>query len=153
MKWDDQIVSENELRAYQEDNSDQSLEARVAALIDQQCDTWPQLAEGSALFAEIVTKRVFVQESEVVIQHNPRRIRSTAASVDKASVENRRCFLCPENLPKEEKGIAYGDDLVILCNPFPVLERHLSIVHREHVPQQIEGNAGVLLSLAHDLGS
>jgi uncharacterized protein DUF4922 len=153
MKWDDKIVSGSELRAYQEDETDQNFEARVAALIDQQCDTWPQLAEASVMFAEIVTKRVIVQESEVVIQHNPRRIRSTAASVDKASVENRRCFLCPENLPEEEKGIAYGDDLVILCNPFPVLERHLSIVHREHVPQQIEGNVGVLLSLAQDLGS
>lgn len=153
MKWDDKIISGRELREYQEDETDQSLEARVAALIDQQCDTWAQLAEASAAFSEIVTKRVFVQESEVVIQHNPRRIRSTAASVDKASVENRLCFLCPENLPKEEKGIAYGDDLVILCNPFPVLERHLSIVHREHVPQKIEGNVGVLLSLARDLGS
>lgn len=153
MKWDDKIISGSELRAYQEDETDQSLEARVAALIDQQNHTWPQLAEASATFAEIVTKRVLVQESEVVIQHNPRRIRSTAAPVDKASVEGRRCFLCPENLPPEEKGIAYGDDLVILCNPFPVLDRHLSIVHREHVPQQIEGSVGVLLSLAHDLGS
>ena len=153
MKWDGHIVNQSELRAYQEDETDQSLEARVAALIDQQCDTWPQLAEASAMFAEIVTKRVIVQESEVVIQLNPRRIRSTAASVDKSSVEKRRCFLCPENLPEEEKGIAYGDDLILLCNPFPVLEHHLSIVHRDHVPQQIEGNAGVLLSLAHDLGS
>ena len=152
MTWDDKLVSASELRAYQEDETDQSLEARVAALIDHQCDTWPQLAEASALFSEIVTKRVLVEESEVVIQHNPRRIRSTAASVDKASVENRRCFLCPQNLPPEEKGIAYGD-LVILCNPFPVLEGHLSIVHREHVPQQIDGNVGVLLSLARDLGS
>lgn len=153
MKWYEKLISETELCAYKEDETDQSLEARVAALIDQQCDTWPQLAEASAMFAGIVTKRVFIQESEVVIQHNPWRIRSTGASVDKTSVENRRCFLCPENLPKEEKGIAYGDDLVILCNPFPVLERHLSIVHREHVPQQIEGNINVLLSLAHDLGS
>ena len=105
------------------------------------------------MFAEIETKRVRVEESEVVIQHNPRRVRSTAASVDKASVENRRCFLCAENLPPEEKGIAYGEDLIILCNPFPVLDRHLSIVHREHVPQQIAGNVEQLLSLAHDLGS
>src|SRR6185503_6882728 len=50
-------------------------------------------------------------------------------------------------------GIAYNDDLVILCNPFPVLDRHLSVVHREHSPQQIDGNLETLLSLAHDLGS
>jgi hypothetical protein len=140
------------LRAYQEDETDQSLDARVAALIDQQIETWPQLRDGCEAFARIESKRVGVKECEVVIQHNPRRIRSTAASVDKASVEIRRCFLCPENLPQEEKGIAYVDDLVILCNPFPVLDRHLSIVHREHIPQQIEGNVESLLALAHDLG-
>lgn len=153
MNWDERIVSQRELRAYQEDETDQSLEAGVAALIDQQSETWPLLRAGCDAFAQIETKRVRVEESEVVIQHNPRRIRSTAAPVDKASVENRRCFLCPDNLPKEEKGIVYGDDLVILCNPFPVLDRHLSIVHCEHMPQQIEGNVEVLLSLAHDLGS
>lgn len=153
MTWDEKLIRESDLRAYQQDKTGQSLEARLAALIDQQNDTWPQLAHATKAFAEIVTKSALVEESEVVIQHNPRRLRSTAAPVDKASVESRRCFLCPENLPPEEKGIGYGDDLVILCNPFPVLDRHLSIVHREHVPQQIEGNVGVLLSLAHDLGS
>lgn len=153
MKWDGKLISDSDLQAYQEDETDQTLEARVAALIDQQNDTWPQLAEATTAFAEIVTRSAGVYESEVIIQHNPRRIRSTNAPVDKASVESRRCFLCPENLPAEEKGIGYGDDLVILCNPFPVLDRHLSIVHREHVPQQIEGNVDVLLSLARDLGS
>jgi len=146
MNWDEKIIGvDNE--------TDQTLEARVAALIDQQLDTWPSLREGYEAFAQIETKRVRVEESEVVIQHNPRRIRSTAASVDKSSVESRPCFLCPENLPPEEKGIAYGDDLVILCNPLPVLDRHLSIVHREHVPQQIDGNVDVMLALARDLGS
>ncbi len=152
MNWDEGLISERDLRAYQEDETDQSLDARVAALIDQQIETWPLLRKGCEAFAQIESKRVRVKESEVVIQHNPRRIRSTAASVDKASVGNRRCFLCPENLPQEEKGIAYGDDLVILCNPFPVLDRHLSIVHREHIPQQIEGNVESLLALAYDLG-
>jgi ATP adenylyltransferase/5',5'''-P-1,P-4-tetraphosphate phosphorylase II len=152
MNWDEKLISDRELHGDQEDDSDQSLEARVAALIDQQSETWPLLREGIEAFAKIETKRVRVEESEVVIQHNYRRIRSTAAAVDKASVENRGCFLCPEGLPPEEKGIAYGDDLVILCNPFPVLDRHLSIVHREHIPQQIEGNVEWLLSLAHDLG-
>jgi hypothetical protein len=152
MSWDEKIISLRELRAYQDEETDQSLESRVASLIDQQRETWPLLREGCEAFAQIETKRVPVQEAEVVIQHNPRRIRSTAASVDRASVESRRCFLCPDGLPPEEKGIAYGD-LVILCNPFPILDRHLSIVHREHTPQQIEGNVDMLLSLAHDLGS
>lgn len=155
MSWNGKIISERELPGAQASGqpADQSLEARVAALIDQQCATWPLLHEGYEQFRRIDTRRAKVEESEVVIQHNPGRIRSTAASVDKASVEMRRCFLCPENLPQEEKGIAYGEDLVILCNPFPVLDRHLSIVHRRHVPQQIEGNVEALLTLARELGS
>lgn len=153
MTWQQKLLSQRDLRAYLEDETDQSLEAQIAALIDQQNETWPLLREGCEAFAQIESKRVQVGESELVIQHNPKRIRSTAASVDKASIENRRCFLCPDNLPPEEKGIGYGDDLVILCNPYPVLDRHLSIVHRQHLPQQIEGNVELLLSLAHDLGS
>jgi len=153
MNWDKKLISERELRAYEEDDSDQTLEARVAALIDEQTETWPLLREGLEAFAQIETRRVTVEESEVVIQHNQRRIRSTAAAVDRDSVENRRCFLCPDGLPPEEKGIAYDEDLVILCNPYPVLDRHLSIVHRQHIPQRIEGNVAALLALAHDLGS
>jgi hypothetical protein len=154
MKWDEKLIGAKELRDYLDDESGSaSLEEIIAALIDQQSETWPLLREGLEAFAQIETKRVRVDESEVVVQHNPGRIRSTAASVDRTSVDNRPCFLCPEGLPEEEKGIAYGSDLVILCNPFPVLERHLSIVHREHIPQQIAGNVETLLSLAHELGS
>jgi hypothetical protein len=121
MTWDQKLISQRELRTYQEDDSDQSLEARVAALIDQQFDTWPLLREGSEAFTQIETKRVRVAESEVVIQHNPKRVGSTAASVDKQSVENRRCFLCPDNLPPEEKGIAWGDDLPSCATRFQCL--------------------------------
>jgi len=153
MNWDRVIATNLELEGYRVDDDDWTLESRVAALIDQQYDTWPLFRAGIDAFAKIETRRVRVEESEVVVQHNPHRVRSTSARVDRESIKNRPCFLCPESLPVEEKGIAYGDDLVILCNPFPVLERHLSIVHREHIPQQIEGNVETLLSLAQHLGS
>jgi hypothetical protein len=87
----------------------------------------------------------------VIVQHNPKRIRSTAARVDDASIGARACFLCPDGLPAEEKAIEYGDELMILCNPFPVLDRHLSVVHREHTAQQIDGNLETMLHLARDL--
>jgi hypothetical protein len=140
------------LSGYLEGRDPASLAARVGALIAQQQATWPMLAEGYEALRQVETRRVRVGESEVVIQHNPKRIRSTAAAVDAPSVRARRCFLCAENLPAEEKGIEYGDDLVILCNPFPVLDRHLSIVHRRHVPQEIKGRLERLLLIARDLG-
>jgi hypothetical protein len=149
--WNDRIISDEQLNGFLGDQSSGNLLARVDALIEQQRLTWPMLKEGYDALLEIEHKRVRVGESSVVVQHNPRRIRSTAAQVDKPSLAGRRCFLCADNLPPEEKGIAYGDDLVILCNPFPVLNRHLSIVHREHVEQKIDGNVETLLRMARDL--
>jgi uncharacterized protein DUF4922 len=151
MRWEDRIISESELAPYFE-GSGRSLGAWVAALIEQQKQTWPRLRSGYEMLAAVETKKVSAGETTVVIQHNPGRIRSTAASVDKFAVASRRCFLCPDSLPAEEKGIAYSDDLVILCNPFPILDRHLSIVHRDHIHQKIAGNVETLLELARDLG-
>ena len=152
MKWDGRIINERELAPYLK-SRDGGLAARVAALIEHQKNSWPLLREGYAAFAEIETKSIEANGSRAIIQHNPRRIASTAARVDKASVEARRCFLCAASLLPEEKGIAYDEGLVILCNPFPILDKHLSIVHREHIAQKIEGNVEALLMMARDLGS
>jgi ATP adenylyltransferase/5',5'''-P-1,P-4-tetraphosphate phosphorylase II len=97
-------------------------------------------------------KRLRVRGSEVLAQFNPQRIVSTAAKVDAAAIKQRPCFLCAENLPPEERGIAFGADFVALYNPFPVLPQHLVITSRRHIPQTIEGNFGTLLDLALDLG-
>jgi len=93
-----------------------------------------------------------VAGAECWVQHNPRRLTSTTAAVEPGAVRARACFLCPEGLPPEERGLAIGDELVALCNPFPILDRHLVIVHRGHVPQRLAGRAGELLALARGLG-
>jgi hypothetical protein len=152
VNWNERIINEAELNRYMKDRGGPRLAVRARALIEQQRETWPLLAEGYDALSQAETRRVEVESSEVIIQHNPRRIRSTAAAVDKASISERRCFLCAENLPTEEKGIEYGADLMILCNPFPVLNCHLSIVHRQHVEQKIAGHFEAMLSLASDLG-
>lgn len=151
MNWNDRLVSDKELMAYLKDPHDRRWSARVAALVEQQRAAWPLLARGIAALAEVETRRVPVAESEVVIQHNPHRIRSTAAAVDKGSVEKRPCFLCAENLPPEEKGLAYGEEMGTFCNPYPILNRHPTIVHRRHIEQTIHGNFEWLLGLAADL--
>jgi len=152
VNWDGRIINEQELAPHLK-SPDVGLAARVAALVEHQKNSWPLMREGYAAFAEIEVRRVETSGSQAIIQHNPRRIASTAARVDKASVEARRCFLCAANLPPEEKGLAYDDNFVVLCNPFPILDKHLSIVHREHIPQEIEGNVEAMLTLARDLGS
>ena len=64
---------------------------------------------------------------------------STMASVDRESVAKRPCFLCAENLPAEEEGLQFDEDFTIYCNPFPIIDKHLTIVHRSHGPQHIRG--------------
>ncbi|HYP30006.1 MAG TPA: DUF4922 domain-containing protein [Blastocatellia bacterium] len=150
MNWGERELDERESGGAP-GHGGRTLVSRVDALIEQQKRTWPLLANGYSALAHAETKPLVVEKSEVFAQHNPGRIKSTSAKVDKDSVERRLCFLCVENLPPEERAVSYGEGLVIMCNPFPILDHHLSIVHRDHIPQEIRGNVGVLLSLARDL--
>jgi hypothetical protein len=152
VKWEERILGEQQVSEYMGEAGGPEFLRRVASLVEQQKRTWPLLSEGYGALALVETRRMHIEGSEVVLQYNPKRIRSTAARVDKASVEARRCFLCPDSLPPEEKGIWFEDRLVILCNPYPICDGHLSIVHPEHVPQQIAGNVELLFDLAEALG-
>jgi hypothetical protein len=152
MMWESRIISDEQLRFFLSPAST-GLTALVSAMLAQQQATWPMLREAMAALAEAEYRRFTVRGSSVIAQFNPKRIVSTAAKVDAATISRRPCFLCPDKLPVEEKGIAFGSDYVILCNPFPVLPDHLVITHRAHTPQQIAGNFGALLDLAAALGA
>jgi hypothetical protein len=115
-------------------------------LVDQQ-RSWPQLGEGIAALGRMRTRVLDAHDTKVVVQANPGRRASVHARVDPASVAARPCFLCPNNMPAEERGVAVGD-LVVLPNPFPILNDHMSIPSREHAPQRLLGREGDLLDLA-----
>jgi Domain of unknown function (DUF4922) len=149
MTW--RILGDADLEPFQQ--KEKGFRARVRGLLAQQLETWPMLREGAAGLAEVRYKRLTVRGSDVLAQFNPKRIVSTTARVDSATIGQRPCFLCPENLPPEEKGIEFGEDFIALCNPFPVLRDHLVVTARRHIPQEIEGNFGVLLDLSRELGA
>jgi DNA-binding Lrp family transcriptional regulator len=151
VSWENRIVNDAALAPYF-DSEARNLRARVRALIKQQQATWPMLRNAVAALDQAQYKQFIVKGAEVFAQFNPARIVSTAAKVDAASIKARPCFLCAENLPAEEHGVAFGDDYVVLCNPFPVLPDHLVISARTHTPQAIHGNFGALLDLAEGLG-
>ena len=153
MGWEGRIVGEAELAPYRPAGAHADFGGRVRALIAQQAASWPMLSAALAGLAQVEVKKFEVRGSEVYAQFNPNRIVSTAARVDPASIKGRPCFLCPENLPPEEKGIAFGEDFVLLCNPFPVLPHHLVIAARRHTAQLIAGSFGVMLDLAKALGA
>jgi len=153
MGWETRIISEAALSPYLDHEAAPGLRAQVDALIAQQQTAWPMLREAIAGLAEVEYQQFNVRGSEVFAQFNPKRIVSTAARVDATTIKQRPCFLCPENLPPEEKGITFGPEFIVLCNPFPVLRRHLVIASRRHTPQTIAGNFGALLDLAQGLGA
>ena len=81
----------------------------------------------------------------------PHRVASTTARVDAAAIAERPCFLCARNLPPEQRGLPWRDEWVLLGNPFPIVGRHLTVVHRDHTPQRVDGTLPVLLDLAAEL--
>jgi Domain of unknown function (DUF4922) len=128
-----------------------SLAADAERLIESQVRSWPLLAQGIQGLRESRTRALRIGRYEVLVCHIPHRIKGTTAAVDEASITKRPCFLCSENLPREEQGIAMDEEFTAYCNPFPILEKHLTIVHREHRPQAITGFVMKSLGLAKSL--
>lgn len=127
------------------------LTSHIDALFTQQKNHWQFLYDNIHNLALRETKTLVIGHFEICMQYNPARIQNTTAKVDQTSVQQRRCKLCADHLFPEQKGVAYGDEFVILCNPYPILDQHLSIVDRTHVPQTIAGRLPSLLELAQDL--
>lgn len=130
---------------------DENLSGQIDALLEYQRENWPLFREGEAALSQMQTRIIPEGHAQIVVQANPGRRKSTHARVDPQSISRRPCFLCPENIPPEEKGIAFGD-LVILPNPYPVLRRHFTVPSREHTPQRLEGRVAGMLELARALG-
>ena len=110
----------------------------------------PRSAKGR-LLEHLRRKELAFGEQRVIVQVNPARRRSVLAKTDAKAVAGRACFLCPENMPAEERGVAF-DDLVVLPNPFPILPLHVTIAGREHRPQSLASRVGTFLELAKELG-
>ena len=117
-------------------------------LFERQARAWPQLAKGIQGLARAQTRPVRIDWYDIFIRHIPHRVGSTTAPVDRESVAKRPCFLCAENLPPEEEGVQFDEDFTIYCNPFPIVDRHLTIAHREHGSQRIANQFGKMLALA-----
>lgn len=148
----DKIFStyDSQQRASLPDLSAVSLADLSVALLEQQKRTWPQLRDGYDALSSVRTRDLHCNGFSVRLQFNPRRIVSSGAKVDAKSISERKCFLCVENLPAEQKGIVYRDEFLVLCNPAPIFEQHYTISNIKHQPQAIEQFSATLFSLARD---
>lgn len=88
---------------------------------------------------------------DIRLQYNPVRILSTNARIDATTLKERRCFLCPGNMPEEQKGISWNSEYNIFINPYPIFEKHFTAPTVRHTPQQISGRFEDMLALALDL--
>lgn len=129
-----------------------SLQNEINHLFASQTQEWEQLNVAVKQLNTVSVKEFdWGGNTSVSVQFNPARITSTAAKVDKWNIEQRPCFLCEENRPKIQCGIPFLDKYTILCNPYPILEKHLTIPIHSHVPQRIRKKIGDMLALAEQL--
>lgn len=105
--------------------------------IDHQLVEWPELRESYSRLYESKFRnvKVGVDGIDVEIRHLPLRIKSSGADISK--VDKRPCFLCRSNLLPQQRALPFGD-FDILLNPYPIVQRHLTIVHREHRKQELD---------------
>ncbi|MDO9634831.1 MAG: DUF4922 domain-containing protein [Paludibacter sp.] len=123
----------------------------VKKFFQEQLVEWPLANQNYKALEKVLVKDFDLGGSSVRVQFNPERMRSSAAKVDVKSIQERKCFLCPTNLPAEQRGIPFGKRYQILVNPFPIFPFHLTIPDMEHTDQLILDRLGDMLDLAQAL--
>jgi hypothetical protein len=145
---DEVIIEENDLLPYCEGDD---LASKAKGLLLQQQSSWELLRNGYSNFQAAETREFDFDGFVVKVQFNPGRFASSSAKVDENSIKKRQCFLCPHNLPREQRGLLYSDKYLILCNPFPIFPEHFTISSLAHTPQRILKSFETFLSLSKEL--
>lgn len=123
----------------------------IQNLLTGQLESWETARNNYAALSTVKVKELDVNGVLYKVQFNPARIASSGAKVDAKSIKERKCFLCPANLPPVQKGIPFEGHYNILVNPFPIFPRHLTIPEQAHVDQSIATRIGDMLELAKSL--
>ncbi len=113
----------------------------IDKFVRDQLSQWPEAAANFRSLKKAATREMDLRGLRVRLQHNPERIRSSAAKLDEASIRARRCFLCAENRPPQQRALLFegrkGRGYHILVNPYPIFPSHLVIARDAHVDQSI----------------
>jgi hypothetical protein len=143
----DNVIDEKELGL----NAGASYAEKAKSLFDSQLRTWELCRNGYKSLESVKMRRFDFDGFGVKVQFNPGRIVSSGAKVDPKSIKERKCFLCPANLPSDQKGLLWKNEYLILCNPFPIFPEHFTIPNIEHIPQCIENRFETMLDITKDL--
>jgi hypothetical protein len=146
---EDKLISDSDLNPFL---SGEDLADKTKALLMQQKTIWPLCSNGYKSLDSVEVRNFEFDGFNIKVQFNPGRIISSAAKVDDKSIKERKCFLCFNHLPEEQKGILYKNNYLILCNPFPIFNEHFTLPNVEHLPQLIDDSFSVFLDFSRDLG-
>lgn len=126
-------------------------QTKIDSFIQQQLGNWDMAREHYNDLRQVRQKTFDFGGYTVDAQFNPRRIISSSARVDEKSIRERPCFLCRQNRPPQQLELSFEENYLILVNPYPVFNKHLTIPSVAHQPQEIGDRFGVMLDLASNL--
>lgn len=111
----------------------------IQKFVNDQLSCWPLACANFRALKNVKTKTLNIGGLDVIVQHNPARMISSAAKLDKTSVAKRPCFFC--NRFPEQTYIRFegrkGKKYDILLNPYPIFPDHLVIASTRHCDQSI----------------
>ncbi len=114
----------------------QEADKKFFGFIKEQLTTWKMAADNhEALHTRVQTREVEIDNLPFRVQFNPARMVSTGAKLDKASIEQRPCFLCAANRPAEQGSLELDGPYEFCVNPYPILPQHITIIGKEHRDQ------------------
>lgn len=129
----------------------ESISGKAKSLLTNQLAVWQLAQNNYKNLSTVKTKEFDFGTYKVKVQFNPARIQSSAAKVDPKSIKERKCFLCPANLPTEQEGIDVCNKYQILVNPFPIFPEHFTIPTYQHTDQLILDKFEDMLDFAKSL--
>jgi hypothetical protein len=127
------------------------LSEEAHALLDHQTRDWDVLRDNRAALAAAEIREMDFGRFVVKAQFNRQRLKLCSTPVDPHAIRNRECFLCDANRPPEQASLPWKHGFKILCNPFPILPEHFTIVLTDHRPQRILPYVPIMLELARDM--
>ena len=109
-------------------------QVEIRKFVNDQLSHWPMACANFRALKGVQTRSLNIGGLDVVLQHNPARMISSAAKLDKSSIAARPCFLC--NRFPEQTFIRFdgrkGKKYDILLNPYPIFPDHLVIALSKH---------------------
>ncbi len=124
----------------------------IHKFVGDQLSRWPLACDNFRALKNVQVREVDAGGLTVKLQHNPARMISSAAKLDKADIAKRKCFLCRENRPPEQIMMKFegrkGKKYHILVNPYPIFPDHLVIAADRHTDQTIWKRYVDMLDLA-----